>query len=310
MFSLKFILLFSLLIYLFDNINIDDLLVSFQQVNFYGFLLSMVFCFLSCYVLAKRWVQVLKNRIDEREGLESIFICLGLNNVLPGKGGEILQLLYLKKNAKLEISFALPSLFIIRMLDIVLLFSFMVVGSYFNDNINFIFLLVVISFSLISLFVLFKNKKLFLKKTGLIKHKKLRKLFANSIKTIVRIEIKELVTLLFYTIAIWLLYFLYLYIFILFGTSFNLTIYESIIVFIFISIGAAIPISPGGIGTVHIGAVLSLGWFGIDKPDALAFAIVFHLVQYFPTTIIGIMLFYKRFSTNIFSMKNKFYEAV
>ncbi len=307
---IKIVIIISLIVYLFDNIDVSQLLESFKKFNFYGFLLSVFFCFVSCYFLAKRWVLILKNSISSKDGLESTFICLGLNNLLPGKAGEFLKVLYLKKISRIRISFALPLMLVERLLDVLLLFTFILVGSFFNTNLNFYFLLVIIAFTLMFLFFVIYYRKLILRRSLLIKHLRIRSFVVNFVKTIARVKIKEFFLLSLYTILIWFLYFLYLYVFIFFGTDFNINIYQAMIVFIFISIGMAIPLSPGGVGTVHIGAVLSLGWFGVDKSDALAFAIVFHLVQFLPTTIIGVILLYKRFSINIFSIKKRLKEVI
>jgi len=292
---IKSSILIIILVLAYINIDFVDLLNSFQKFNFLGFVLSMFFCFLSCFFVSKRWVYSLKNKISFQDGLESTFVCLGLNNILPGKIGEFLQLMYLKKVSNFDISNSFPFLLVLRLMDVGFLLVFMLIGSYFNQNIEFSLFLFILVLGILFIIILFKYNKFLLRKSQFIKHNKLKKLYKNLIKVIVKTSASTFIKLLFYTLIIWFLYFLYLYIFVIFGTNFNLSFYEILIVFIFISIGMAIPLAPGGIGTAHIGAIISLGFFGISKSDALAFGIIFHLVQFIPTTIIGFFLFYNKY---------------
>lgn len=57
-----------------------------------------------------------------------------------------------------------------------------------------------------------------------------------------------------------------------------------------ISLGVAIPSSPGFVGTYQWLAVASLGILDVARDDALAFSILLHASWYVPTTIVGVLL--------------------
>ena len=54
-----------------------------------------------------------------------------------------------------------------------------------------------------------------------------------------------------------------------------------------VSLGVAIPSSPGFVGTYQWLAVASLGVLDVAREDALAFSILLHGSWYLPTTIVG-----------------------
>lgn len=60
-----------------------------------------------------------------------------------------------------------------------------------------------------------------------------------------------------------------------------------------VNLGILIPSSPGYVGVFHSCVVLSLGIFGVPTGEALAYAIVIHLAQYLPVTLIGLGIFAK-----------------
>ena len=60
---------------------------------------------------------------------------------------------------------------------------------------------------------------------------------------------------------------------------------------IILIIGIAIPTAPGFIGNWHFSCVLGLGLFGINKTDALTFAIIYHFLAVGFVVILGLGFF-------------------
>jgi uncharacterized membrane protein YbhN (UPF0104 family) len=62
----------------------------------------------------------------------------------------------------------------------------------------------------------------------------------------------------------------------------------ALLVLIAVNLALAIPLAPpGNIGTVEVGATLALVGIGIPKEQALAFGIVYHILQVVPIAILG-----------------------
>ena len=61
-------------------------------------------------------------------------------------------------------------------------------------------------------------------------------------------------------------------------------------VFAVASLGMAVPAAPGGLGVYEAAMVVSLGWFGVPRGEALAAALVTHMLQFVPTTLAGLAI--------------------
>jgi hypothetical protein len=64
----------------------------------------------------------------------------------------------------------------------------------------------------------------------------------------------------------------------------------SLALVVFIALGSMIPSAPAYVGTIQYACVVGLALFGIEKSEALAFSILFHAVQFFPVTALGLYL--------------------
>jgi uncharacterized membrane protein YbhN (UPF0104 family) len=67
----------------------------------------------------------------------------------------------------------------------------------------------------------------------------------------------------------------------------HLSAVEVVFVTAVINLGAAVPSSPGFIGTFQWLSVASLGLFGVGRTSAFAFSILMHAIWYVPTTFAG-----------------------
>ena len=77
------------------------------------------------------------------------------------------------------------------------------------------------------------------------------------------------------------------------AASLPISIAAGLAVFAVASLGMAVPAAPGGIGVFEAAMVAALGWFGVDRHEALACALVTHMLQFVPTTIAGVAVLAK-----------------
>jgi glycosyltransferase 2 family protein len=61
----------------------------------------------------------------------------------------------------------------------------------------------------------------------------------------------------------------------------------------FAAFGAAIPFSPGYVGTLHAAMLAGLGLLGMQREAGVALAILYHALTYVPTTLIGLFYFFR-----------------
>lgn len=62
----------------------------------------------------------------------------------------------------------------------------------------------------------------------------------------------------------------------------------ALLVLLTLNLAAAIPAAPAQLGAFEIGAVVALEALGVPRPEAVAFALVFHAVQVVPLALVGI----------------------
>jgi uncharacterized membrane protein YbhN (UPF0104 family) len=57
--------------------------------------------------------------------------------------------------------------------------------------------------------------------------------------------------------------------------------------------GAAIPLAPGYVGTLHAALLQGLVTFGFDPEKGRAVAILYHALCYVPVTLLGLIFFFQ-----------------
>lgn len=103
-------------------------------------------------------------------------------------------------------------------------------------------------------------------------------------------------TVVLLSILIWVLYAGMVYVAFYafdFNTKYHLDFFASLVVLVTVSIGIMIPSSPGFVGTYHWFCMISLAFFKVPESEALSFAIVSHAVNFIPSTIVGLLFFWK-----------------
>jgi len=63
-----------------------------------------------------------------------------------------------------------------------------------------------------------------------------------------------------------------------------------IIALCIVNFGILVPSSPGYIGVFQAAVIIALSLFGISSADSLAAAIIIHSCQFFPITILGLII--------------------
>jgi len=286
----KFTITVSALIYISYDLNFKELYNSFLEFNMFGIFLTLIINMFSFILVAYRWRFLSKNICSLKASIESTFICLGVNNITPAKLGEVAKGFYLKQFYGYFIAKSFALMIIERVFDVIILISLLIFISYYIEVSNIFLLTLFIVFSLLLLTLFLLKPKLFLKFTLKYSPKIVKNFLVNVIKTIARVEFKEWLVISLYTILLWSIYYLATFIFTKIASNFELDYFQILVVFIFSSIGMALPSTPGGIGVFEAGVVFALSLYGIEKEEALSFGLILHMLQYIPTTLIAIFI--------------------
>ncbi|MBW2648227.1 MAG: flippase-like domain-containing protein, partial [Deltaproteobacteria bacterium] len=115
---------------------------------------------------------------------------------------------------------------------------------------------------------------------------------------------KRMCYLVFLSILIWVIEAVAVYV-LFFAFDIGLSLPAAFVIMAIIIVGIAIPTAPGFIGNWHFFCVLGLGLFGVNKTEALTYAIVNHFLSIGIIVILGLaFLPFNRFSLS--DIKNKF----
>ncbi len=302
--SLSLVLGIVIIWLLYRNTNINELWTIAKSGNINFILLSLLFGLLGNLFRGLRW-ELLINSLGYKPKRSSIvYAVLGnyaVNFLLP-RAGDVWRCAVVSRYDKIPFSKSVETYLIDKGLDllasiIVLLVSIALSGDFFVSylhrnpefagNIENIFSSIwlyigITALALLVIFIIkFQKQNIFVKK------------IANFFKTIkhdlslIR-KMKEKKLLIFYTILVWLSFYLYFYIcFYAFDFTKPLGAIVGLTVFAMSNIGIAVPVQ-GGIGAWHFMVISSLVAFGIAYEQASAFAGVVFIIQSVWIILLGV----------------------
>lgn len=211
---------------------------------------------------------------------KSLTLTMGLNNMLPGRISELVKPAYLKENGGVPIRTSLATVFLERMIDVLILCilaTACVATQLFNVNLLWVFIFLILLVC-VPLFYFFERSI----SQFVIQHTKFK--YRSVVEYLITYTSTALRRRYFYiaivcSIGGWLLSFLAVAIFLAMSVGPQIGGIGAFTVFVATVIGIAIPAIPGGFGTYEAGAVMVLKEYGIGYEKSLAIAIALHLSQ-------------------------------
>ncbi len=302
--SLSLVLGIAIIWLLYRNTNIDELLTIAKSANIKIILLSLLFGFIGNFFRGLRW-ELLINSLGYKPKRASIVYAVfgnyAVNFLLP-RAGDVWRCAVVSKHDKIPLSKSVETYLVDKALDlfaaiIVLLASIILSGdffiSYLRNNPEFVsniknifssvWLYIGIAAIGLLIFLTFKFRK---QNTFLQKIANFFKTIKHDLNLIRKMKEKKL--LIFYTILVWLAFYLYFYIcFYAFDFTKPLGAIVGLTVFAMSNIGIAVPVQ-GGIGAWHFMVISSLVVFGVAYEQASAFAGVVFIIQSVWIILLGV----------------------
>ena len=316
--SLGFILSFLGLYFAFQNIDLNDLLKSFESINYFWIFVAIILLILYTYVRSLRWRLLLFSLklVTIKDLFASNMIGYFGNSILPFKMGEILRGYAISRNNDLKTSTVLGSIVLERVCDLggllILLFFVTLFYSFPHDiGLSLLISAAAILIVLILLWFISFKKELIMNKikgTNLMDFKTV----ISFIKTLSSFSIgfsslnsfRSFIYVSLLTFVSWFILYLVTYYTLL---SLNLQIgwLEIAVVLLLTSMAMSVPAAPGAIGTHHFATYYVMNsLLGFSSIDSQTFAIVLHAVSYLPLVAIGAYYFFKS-SIQIFDVFDK-----
>ncbi len=298
----------GLMWYIYSKLNMEEVGKILQyDINYWWIFLSGVIGLLSHIVRALRWkiqLKALPANPSMRVLTNAIFGTYAVNLILP-RVGEVWRCAYVAQSEDKSFIKVVGSMISERLTDTLTVITITIITFFLqldvlkeilNNNpsikegiVNIITspaLYSVIAVGIIALVWLFRFKS---ENTLIVKIKEMVNNLINGFKTIFKMEKKGL--FLFYTILMWFLYFVELYVcFFAFKQTESLGIVCAFSCFLMGSIGMGVPVQ-GGLGPWHWAVIAVLTLYGLNNDTAGAFALVAHGAQLIMTILIGVYTF-------------------
>lgn len=304
-FLVSLVVSLALVYFSFKDLEWKPFLVTVMSINYWLLLAGGIILVFSNVIRAARWRILLspQKTIKRKHLFEATMIGYMGNNILPFKLGEVLRAVVVSKRHGIKVSGVGASVVVERGLD---MFSFLILAAIYGllvPSFETAKLLSALGLSAILVVIVFgfwvnKHHDRFFnriekwsQKLAEDGHPKRGEHLMSIFKGLATIwRMPKPMHVIIQTLFLWFLYFLVTFAG-LAAFNFGLSMLElleiSIILLIFTTLSLAIPAAPGYVGTYHGAVLAALLLFNIENDQAMAFAIVLHLMNYLIYTPIG-----------------------
>ena len=227
-----------------------------------------------------------------KTAFKAVLLCLGINNIIPAKVGELAKAYYLRQHASIPLGKGLGMVFWERFFDLNMLLLLGLIAVMKLDDPRVVYVSAILAGGLWTCIILFKIfPKLPHKAASIIPWEGVRLLVTDVITQLQeKTSAKFFLVLGLYSLVVWTVYSTVAGVAILFVGNLDFSYHQILTVFIMATIGYAVPAAPGGLGIYEATFVAAMGWYGIPQAQALALAIVLHMSLFIPPIIAALYI--------------------
>ena len=298
----------ALCLYIFlKDVDIDKLLLELRAVKVTSLILVCILIILTIFFRSIRWKYMLPDipGTSKKYLFSNVVIGFMINNIMPARIGEFARAFILWKKNQFPLAVSLGTLIFERIIDVLVFLVFLIIPIFFlpqcSSLISYgfifggIFLLCIISLFIhvrfqgfsarIVLWIISKLPQRFRTKTTQVCRELASTLtWLHSTKRVIIITFFSFLTLLCYPAMIILL---------AQNAEIPFGLLEGMFAQAFAAFGAAIPLAPGYVGTLHAIMLQGLEILGMNGDKARALVIIYHAVNYILITIVGFYFFFR-----------------
>ena len=288
---LTLIISLSFILYALKDFNYNVFIHSMNNVKYIYIYVSVIILILTIQLRAVRWQFLIHEDIKVNNLYKAQLIGYMCNNLLPLRFGEFFKSYYLEKKLNISKYKIFGTVILERFLDLIgmiLLVLILIKSSIFNVlssyYLNFILLIFIVSLFAIIVSIYIKNP-LKIKSSN-----KFIMIIPDIVNGFSALAYNNLLYVFIMTILIWINYIVVVYL-VQYAFSFNLDIYQSILLLLLPTLALSIPSLPGNIGTFEGAVVYTLSLYGIQ--DTIGFGFILHSISFIPYTLLGLIYFVK-----------------
>lgn len=245
------------------------------------------------WIQAARWRRIADTRAGQRRFFEMVVAGIAVNNVLPGRVGDLLRARWVSRGA-FSGGRGLATVMLDRAFDILALVAFLLLSLPLVTDEGWVDRIVVGSlFVLAVVWVLILAARSYTRRRPRSRrtHRRLPRRFLRDTLEGLSDPLSVERGLVWFGMSV-LAWMMWAIAAILVGRAVGveLSLVDAIFVTAALNLGVAIPSSPGFVGTYQWLGVSALALFGVDRAEGLAFAICMQAVWFVPTTIAGAVI--------------------
>ena len=294
--ALRIVIVGACLYYSFKGVDFVELANAFGRFDPLAVAVTTIISLAGYWAMALRMNFLSGYTCGNWVGLKTFLLSMAVNNVVPAKLGELAKAFYLRRECGYSLSQSISMVFWERFFDLnAILAMGLVVALRFKLMEVFIPLLVGVGGIWVCLFFVRKWPEKAERLIALIPFERLREFIIEvKLQLVHGVSLRYLVILGFYTALVWLLYAIPTFLVISWAAGLNLKMGQILAVFILSAVGMAAPSTPGAVGVFEAAVVFGLnGLFHVDKELSLAIGLLVHMMQYIPTTTLGLVVLAK-----------------
>jgi uncharacterized protein (TIRG00374 family) len=301
------------LYFAFRRVDLDELATAFGNANYWYVIPAGGLSLLSLWFRVVRWRYLLNHikRVEFSSLLSSASIGFMANHVLPVRLGELIRAYVIGRKERISKSSAFATIVLARIFDgmTVLLFFVIILLTHSYEYPEWLQKTIYVAFIF---FFLALGVILFLKLRSDMALRAasfiLRPFPENAASAVSRqlrsfIEglgiiksAKNAVMASLFSVLVWLPNGIIIYILAI-SFDIDLPFSGALLMLAIYTFGIMIPSAPAFIGTIQYFSVVGLSLFGVSRPVALGFSVIYHLCAFLPVTIVGfIFLFIEGYS--------------
>jgi len=309
----------------FRGIDYKLMLAALQHANYWWLLPSVVAMFASHWLRAVRWRYFMEpiKQVDTPTLFAATMIGYYGNNVFPLRAGEVLRAYSIGKAAGVSRMASFATIIAERLIDIFSLLLLLAISVGFHRYPTWIekgAWVIFIFTAASTIFMIF-----LMRRTARTLHvvdritQRLPQRVRDTVQKLLRSFLEgfgifqkseHFWTIAWQSVVIWLFYAATIYFTLeafALNAKFDLPLGASFIILVMISIGIMVPAAPGYVGTFHWICQQALVLFHVSESESLSFAVIMHISNFIPVTLVGLYYYYKQqvnFREAVASAKN------
>jgi len=306
------------LTFLFRGVDFGEVYDTIQRIEYRPIFFAIIVGTVSFLLRAIRWQFLIRpvKKISVMNLFSATSIGFMANNILPFRLGEFIRPYIIAKKEDISFSSSLATIVAERIFDmftllIVLFFSFYYLSdrlaSRFPDEFPIMkgasITLLAAAVTILALIILIMERREFI---ASLLGRLLRPVSAKLAEKISGLvssfssgfnvfrEGKTLCLTFFYSLLMWLIITLVFYFTLdAFRLNDQLPFYTSFVIIALIAVAVAPPSAPGFIGIFHLACKMGLMIFDVSEDEAVSYAIIVHLINIVPVTLLGLFFLWR-----------------